>query len=186
MPEEIISITFQQIILGIILLSFTYFIFELNKSMMEGVKNLKIETTRLKIDKNKFRRDFIVMFLENRIVIINSDIWTSYLVFFTTIAVFYTAVTDPSSDAGMFAFILLLALIYIVFHNIEKNYSIPIYRTISIAKNIEELLAQLDITERNEKYTDIKSFYRLFSDENIEFTRKEREKIKEKLLKILP
>lgn len=185
MSEQTITITIQQSIWGIIILFATYFIFEINKSMMEGVKDLKFEVSKLKIDKNKFRKQFITMFLENRIDVVNNYLGSSYLVFVLLLLSLYMYSNDYF-EGSLIIISILLFLLYLISWNIQLNYHIPLYKATVISQNIEEFLIQLNMDKKREYYTIVVHIYRDLNDQNLELTITERKMMKEKLFYILP
>ena len=184
MSEQTITITIQQFILGILILFATYFIFEINKSIMENVKDLKFEVSKLKIDKTKFKKQFITMFLENRIDAINKYVGSSYLAFIILVLALYLYLNNFISS--LFIIIILLFLLYLIFWNIELNYRIPIYKATVNSQNIEEFLIQLNMDKKREYYLIVVHIYRDLNDQNLELTITERKMMKEKLFYILP
>ena len=182
MSEQTITITIQQFILSILILFATYFIFEINKSMIEGVKDLKFEVSKLKIDKTKFKKQFIAMFLENRIDAINKYVGSSYLVFILLLLSLYAYLNDYFGGS-LIILAILLSLLYLVSGNIQLNYHIPLYKATVISHNIEEFLIQLNMDKKREYYLIVVHIYRDLNDQNLELTITERKMMKEQHIK---
>lgn len=164
----------------IVTLFTTYFIFELNNSILMQIKELKTSVTKLKKNRIPFAENLLIPYIEDRRRGAVITVFTLYLVFFMCIAayvlfeggfLFYVSIT-------IFSFWLLLISFPL---DIDE---LPLYKAVVESENMIKLLEQLDIGKGTEEFEKILEWY--FEANQLQKSEEEKTELISKIFEELP
>lgn len=148
------EISSSDIIILIIVLFLTYFVFELNKEILDQLKELKISATKLKKEEDFFRNKFLACYFDNRIKNAKKDV---YLLYILPIFCFIVYVL---TNASYLFFVFFIIFLTVIFYNFSlDNDRLPVYRALIESNNVTEFLEQLDIRRGTDKYDKVLTSY---------------------------
>jgi len=178
---QLINLAIEEFILGIFILYAIYFIFELNANLSNEAKDLKMEIAKLRICNNKFKRYFLVKYLNRHIISVYLNIYSLYItLIILTVFLFYRM------ENNLLSLFLIVFLVFNVLGNLEIDYNFPTFKAMIFCENIEQLLTQIEYFKWKKEYEFIISAYTILTDKSIELNNSDRNTIIMSILEILP
>lgn len=164
------------ILLGLFL---TYFVFDTNKDILNQLKDLKIDITKLKTEPDFFKNMFLVRYIERkrRGAFINV-----FMLYVSLFASFFILIIPKIEIIFYFSFITFIALL---FNNFSlENELLPICKALVQSNDLTSFLEQIDIKKDSNEFEEIFILYKKVSLSCK--SEKEKEKLLFELLEKVP
>lgn len=167
-------------ILGILMLFIVYFIFELNVSLLNGAKDLRIEIAKIRISDNEFRKTFLETYLDEKVGDIHFNVVFSYF----SLSMLFLIFLRPYDK---YSLVVIFALMLIsIYNNTTTDNSVPVCKAMVLCENFEQLAIQIMGSNNQEKHDLMLGAYRILKDDTIELNVEEKLVLKEVISMYLP
>lgn len=157
--EQIAKSDILILILGLI---FTYFIFEINKDILIQRKEFLIKVKEFNLKRSFFKNTFLSQYFIKKSKTLFRAIIFSYIVLFVMLFILYDRGFDKLFVTLLFIYFVSGFIMFLI-----NNDDLIVYKALIETQNLSEFLRKMNINTETEKFMRISNLYRQASSPHV-------------------